>query len=615
MAIDYAAFLKQQLGMPDAEFDDLVRQPPPMPFGPKPWEDPSLAEPFDATKYVSQSVTATPQWGAEVNPQSVAPPPPTAGISASVASPPAPDISASVEAPYQYGPGGTTSDGRAIGPDGFPVERRYTTPDKPKGFENPYDSANAPKPPPAVASQSMLETNARAAWFKQTGGAQGGPENAPREYIESWKGAWRTGKDVEGARAYNAGLQAAGHDPKAVQAAVDYEMRQYPKWQAELAKRPPQGLDPKQLATQGKALADLVRNDQNAKGNYVSEEQYQKWYQAACGAASFATLYNAVSPNKMSVGQAVQFLSGKGLIDPNVGLKRGSDFTDVATAMNEAAGGEVAMAVNLKTPGSVQEHFARGGGPIMVTGPSQAVWGVAHIYVITGADANGVQIMDSSRANKTALTWGQYQAQTGVPGSGAGVALLKAPAAAAAEHGAATTRVTPNVVEGRRPGPDGLMEPDSGGKVDNSSREAFITSILPYAQQVSQETGIPASILIAIPLNEQGWQQPAPGNNYFGIKGSNPRTGANTGPVATWEDYGGGRTNIQDTFRAYDNPAESFRDFAQFLRDNPRYAGALRILEQTGDGAAFIRAVHAAGYATDPQWSNKILNIASGVGR
>lgn len=151
------------------------------------------------------------------------------------------------------------------------------------------------------------------------------------------------------------------------------------------------------------------------------------------------------------------------------------------------------------------------------------------------------------------------------------------------------------------------------GAIDHSSRDAFVRSMAPYAVEAEKATGIPAAIMLAINLNEQGWQHPAPGNNYFGIKGSNPRTGANTGPVSTWENYGNGRVNIQDTFRAYGSPAESYADFAQFLKDNPRYQGALQILQRTGDPAAFIKAVHQAGYATDPAWSDKILSIAQGV--
>lgn len=149
--------------------------------------------------------------------------------------------------------------------------------------------------------------------------------------------------------------------------------------------------------------------------------------------------------------------------------------------------------------------------------------------------------------------------------------------------------------------------------VDHSSREGFIQSIAPFARVAEYLTGIPYNIMVAINLNEQGWQNPAPGNNYFGLKGRNPYTGASTGPVGTWEDYGNGPVQTVAEFRAYDSPKESYEDFANFLKTNPRYGPALEILNATGDGEAFIRAVHQAGYATDPQWSDKIISIAGEI--
>ena len=72
----------------------------------------------------------------------------------------------------------------------------------------------------------------------------------------------------------------------------------------------------------------------------------------------------------------------------------------------------------------------------------------------------------------------------------------------------------------------------------------------------------------------------------------------------------GTTVNIQDNFRAYTDPADSFRDFATFLQENPRYAEALK---HTDDPARLIREVHKAGYATDPAWADKILKIANSI--
>ena len=77
----------------------------------------------------------------------------------------------------------------------------------------------------------------------------------------------------------------------------------------------------------------------------------------------------------------------------------------------------------------------------------------------------------------------------------------------------------------------------------------------------------------------------------------------------TWEDYGNGRVNIRDKFAAYRTPQEGFQAFMGFLRENKRYAPALQRYEQTRDADQLFRDIHAAGYATDPIWTDKVQNI------
>lgn len=142
--------------------------------------------------------------------------------------------------------------------------------------------------------------------------------------------------------------------------------------------------------------------------------------------------------------------------------------------------------------------------------------------------------------------------------------------------------------------------------LDHSSRLGFIRSVLPYAMTAEAQIGVPAdlaSLMIAINLNEQGWQHQAPGKNLFGIKGPG------TGPVDTWEEVNGQRVNIKDSFRSYASVADSYRDFWNFLQVNPLYGPALQLLQQTHDPEAFIRAVNRAGYATDQTWAQKVITL------
>jgi flagellar protein FlgJ len=76
--------------------------------------------------------------------------------------------------------------------------------------------------------------------------------------------------------------------------------------------------------------------------------------------------------------------------------------------------------------------------------------------------------------------------------------------------------------------------------------------------------------------------------------------------VQTLEYDGGIPKPERAAFRAYDSLAEGFADYAKFLRDNPRYAEALRNGRDPGRYAA---ALQAAGYATDPRYARKITDI------
>src|SRR5215471_16107757 len=139
--------------------------------------------------------------------------------------------------------------------------------------------------------------------------------------------------------------------------------------------------------------------------------------------------------------------------------------------------------------------------------------------------------------------------------------------------------------------------------IDSSSPEAFIRSIAPWAKSVADQYGMPIGAIIGMAANETGFGRYSAGNNLFGIKGSGP-AGAISSP--TWEDYGAGPVNINANFRAYTDPGQSFKDFADLVTNAPRYAAAKG--QQTVEG--FVQALKDGGYMTDPAYVGKISSIA-----
>lgn len=130
---------------------------------------------------------------------------------------------------------------------------------------------------------------------------------------------------------------------------------------------------------------------------------------------------------------------------------------------------------------------------------------------------------------------------------------------------------------------------------------AFISMLAGAAQECMRRTGIPASITLAQAALESGWGASVRGNNLFGIKADKSWTGR-TVDVDTHEFIKSQRVAIVDKFRAYDSYADSMVDHGRFLLANPRYRECFK--ETTGMGWA--AALQKAGYATDPQYAQKL---------
>jgi peptidoglycan hydrolase FlgJ len=149
-----------------------------------------------------------------------------------------------------------------------------------------------------------------------------------------------------------------------------------------------------------------------------------------------------------------------------------------------------------------------------------------------------------------------------------------------------------------------------------NAQQEFVQRMLPYALQASQETGLPAHQMIGQAALESGWGKReilmADGRNsfnLFGIKAGENWTGK-VAAVKTTEYHHGVVSKPVEKFRAYDSYADSFRDYAKLLNDNPRYA---KVLEQADSAQGFARALQQSGYATDPKYAEKLVKVIGRV--
>jgi LysM repeat protein len=111
---------------------------------------------------------------------------------------------------------------------------------------------------------------------------------------------------------------------------------------------------------------------------------------------------------------------------------------------------------------------------------------------------------------------------------------------------------------------------------------------------------VPASITLAQGLLESGAGESnlaRRGNNHFGIK------------CHGWA----GNTIYQDDdmrnecFRSYDSAFESFEDHSRFLVSGQRYSSLFKL--KLTDYKGWARGLKAAGYATNPQYADRLIDI------
>jgi len=149
-------------------------------------------------------------------------------------------------------------------------------------------------------------------------------------------------------------------------------------------------------------------------------------------------------------------------------------------------------------------------------------------------------------------------------------------------------------------------------ELDFSNPDKFIQSLYPYAKDVEQDTGIDARVMLAQSALETGWgkhqilkQDGSPSFNLFGIKAQSDWEG-DSAEITTTEYRGGLAMKEQANFRSYSSYGESFKDYAKFLQGNERYQSAI---DNVDNPKAFAMALQDSGYATDPEYANKINRI------
>jgi len=143
------------------------------------------------------------------------------------------------------------------------------------------------------------------------------------------------------------------------------------------------------------------------------------------------------------------------------------------------------------------------------------------------------------------------------------------------------------------------------------TQEEFLEKMRPHAEKAAAELNVSTDVLLAQAALETGWGKhlihDTKGNNSFNIFNIKA-TGwqGKSVVVNTLENRQGITQQERASFRQYDNYAQSFADYVSLIKNNPRYKDAL-IAGENSEG--YAEALQKAGYATDPEYAQKIKRL------
>ena len=143
-----------------------------------------------------------------------------------------------------------------------------------------------------------------------------------------------------------------------------------------------------------------------------------------------------------------------------------------------------------------------------------------------------------------------------------------------------------------------------------SKEQQFIDKYSEDIILATNYTPLLPSVKMAQAAIETGWGNSTIGsaNNLFGIKATGAHTPYWKGDMVnmpTLENWGNGNVRIRADFRAYKTLRDSIKDHSHLLMTLPRYE-PVRAAKTPEEQA---HALKAAGYATDPNYAEKLIRI------
>ncbi len=131
-----------------------------------------------------------------------------------------------------------------------------------------------------------------------------------------------------------------------------------------------------------------------------------------------------------------------------------------------------------------------------------------------------------------------------------------------------------------------------GLQAQNYTTKSYIEKHSPEAQQLMRETGVPASVILAVAIHESAYGNSRIArylNNHFGIKGKN------------------NSKKIRSAYKGYGSVLDSYRDFVGLLQRR-KATQPLFTNHSSEDYKGWVKGIARSGYSETGDWSKKVMS-------
>jgi flagellum-specific peptidoglycan hydrolase FlgJ len=135
-----------------------------------------------------------------------------------------------------------------------------------------------------------------------------------------------------------------------------------------------------------------------------------------------------------------------------------------------------------------------------------------------------------------------------------------------------------------------------------NSSQSYIQKFKDNAIRIMHESGVPASIILAIAMHESANGNSSVArnlNNHFGMKGRS--------------QVSAGHKKIHSSYKQYNSVVDSFQDFARIMTERKQFSHLSESLSHY-DYKNWVHGIQRSGYASSHLWGSQVLGLINKYG-